>query len=359
MRWFFLICGGVATAAMIAISMRLNFLFGAALGQTAEKSLVFGCVSVVGDAWKGLGPIFILALVRDRRISSAAAASIVWLACFMFSVSSALGIAIQDRTTVTGGRETVQASYDGTRTEIEEIEGKRKVLSLHRSTGEVEAAIAALLSQPVGSAQRVRGTVGSISANCTKADVRSVEVCAEVGTLRQELAVAVEGARLDERLTELRRRAAELRERGAGQSSDPQAEVLSRLTRGWLSARDVGPSLALLLACVIELVSAFGPAVLAAYAEATQRASDPQGNESVATVDYMLERIEPGQKGSAISADALYADYKWWCARKRRKPLMASAFVVEFDRSRIEHGLEKIQKFGNRYYGIRLVDGAA
>jgi len=86
MRWLFLFCGAVATAAMIGISMRLNFLFGAALGQTAEKALVFGGVSVIADAWKGLGPIFIWTLLRDRRIPSAAIASLVWFACFLFSV---------------------------------------------------------------------------------------------------------------------------------------------------------------------------------------------------------------------------------------------------------------------------------
>ena len=67
MRWLFLIIGGIATAAMLLISMWLNFLFGSSLGQTPEKALVFGCVSVISDAWKGLGPIFILALYRAKR----------------------------------------------------------------------------------------------------------------------------------------------------------------------------------------------------------------------------------------------------------------------------------------------------
>ena len=56
MRWLFLIIGGIATAAMLGISMRLNFLFGYSLGQTPEKAQVFGWVSVISDAWKGLGP---------------------------------------------------------------------------------------------------------------------------------------------------------------------------------------------------------------------------------------------------------------------------------------------------------------
>ena len=50
MRWVLLIIGGIATAAMLGISMRLNFLFGYSLGQTPEKAQVFGWVSVISDA---------------------------------------------------------------------------------------------------------------------------------------------------------------------------------------------------------------------------------------------------------------------------------------------------------------------
>lgn len=56
--------GGIDTAGMLLISMRLNFLFGFSLGQTPEKAWVFGGVSVISDAWKGLGPIFILVPVK-------------------------------------------------------------------------------------------------------------------------------------------------------------------------------------------------------------------------------------------------------------------------------------------------------
>jgi len=77
MRQLSLIVGGVATAAMLLISMRLNFLFGFSLGQTPEKAWVFGWVSVISDAWKGLGPIFILALFRARHRWSTAGAALI------------------------------------------------------------------------------------------------------------------------------------------------------------------------------------------------------------------------------------------------------------------------------------------
>src|SRR5947209_5937658 len=126
MRVFFLMCGWLATAATIVISMRLNFLFGTALGQTADKALVFGCVSLVADAWKGLAPLFVFALLRERRLPSAAAGSIVWLVCFLFAVSSALGIAIQDRMTMTEGGEVLRAGYQDIRSELDQTEIKRR-----------------------------------------------------------------------------------------------------------------------------------------------------------------------------------------------------------------------------------------
>ena len=67
MRWFVLSVGSLATAAMLCISMRVNFLFGYSLGQTPERAEVFGWVSVISDLWKALGLIIVVVLFRERR----------------------------------------------------------------------------------------------------------------------------------------------------------------------------------------------------------------------------------------------------------------------------------------------------
>ena len=84
MRLVFIIGGAVATTGMLIISMWLNYLFGSGLGQTPMRAVVFGCVSIIVAAWKGLGPIYILSLVRARRIPSAGAAIAVWFVCFLY-----------------------------------------------------------------------------------------------------------------------------------------------------------------------------------------------------------------------------------------------------------------------------------
>lgn len=52
-------------------------------------------------------------------------------------------------------------------------------------------------AKPVIVGERMRGTVGSLSGNCTSVHVRTVQACAEVGALRNERAVAVQGFLLE------------------------------------------------------------------------------------------------------------------------------------------------------------------
>ena len=51
-RWIVIIVLGAATAAMAAVSLRANYLFGYGFGQTPEKAHVFGWANVAADLWK-------------------------------------------------------------------------------------------------------------------------------------------------------------------------------------------------------------------------------------------------------------------------------------------------------------------
>ena len=69
-------------------------------------------------------------------------------------------------------------------------------------------------------------------------------------------------------------------------------------------------------------------------------------------------RIERSRQAirAAISIDDLHADYEVWCVGKDVNASHCAAFSDEFDRVRAVPELAgKIRKFGNRYYGIRLV----
>ena len=170
---------------------------------------------------------------------------------------------------------------------------------------------------------------------------------------------AKEENELNREIAKLKGEARDLRERGAIKASDPQAELLSSVTGGWLSPRDVGRALALLLGMTIEFVSAFGPTVLLSYAEATEKRDATRRDEVPAksaglVIDFLAERIEPAANTETLSESAL-SDYASWCRASDREALSAAAFVAEVDRLRAENGLGKIHKRKGSYGGIRLV----
>lgn len=374
-RWIVLGALSLATAVMFAVSLRGNYLYGYGLGQTPEKRELFAWANVAADVWKAFGLVAVSALWRDKRRRAASIASVAWLACLLFGVNSALGVYVQDRAAITGSREAAHATYREAEAELTVVDAQLRSLARHRSTGQVEAAINALLTRGVVSNERVRGTIGSISLNCTKIDARTREACEEIGVLRQELAVASEAQRLEQSASRLREQIAILRDRGGAVAPDPVAEFYTWITRGFVSVRDVGFGFPLAFALLIELVSAFGPITIAAYAEAsrsdTARRVVPETDmsrhdmprpaltpaatgETGSVLSWIAERAQPTTDNRAIGIEDLYRDYVRW---RRSEAMPVAVFQSEFDRVRDLPDLAgKIRKFGDRYYGIALVD---
>jgi hypothetical protein len=147
-----------------------------------------------------------------------------------------------------------------------------------------------------------------------------------------------------------------------------------------LSVRDVGFGFPLFFALLIEVVSAFGPITITRYAELTrQPMAKPDtvvmpavasygrprpalafAQEAGHVVEWMAARATPAGDASGVPVEALHADYQEWASEVSRPQMSAQAFRDEFDRVRDMPELAgKIRKFGNRYYGIRLVMHAA
>jgi hypothetical protein len=359
---------------MFIVSSRGNYLYGYSLGQTPEKRELFAWANVAADVWKAFGLVAIGALWRERRRRAALLGSVAWLLCLAFGLNSALGVYVQDRTTFTGSREAVHATYREAEAELVVVEGQRRALAAHRSPGEIEAAIDAILLRAVTVGERIRGTVASLSANCTKVDARTQEMCAEITVLRQELAVAIEARRLEGRIGSLREQIVNLRQHGGSIAADPVAEFYAWLTRGFVSVRDVGFGFPLAFALLIEIVSAFGPVTIAGYADATRRVTvrhvgpepDIAGHDrsrpaltatgrgdAGAVLSWIAERATPTNDNRAVGIDELHNDYVAW------SPLPAMAidqFQRAFDQAReVPELVGKIRKFGDRYYGIALL----
>jgi hypothetical protein len=370
MRYVWCTLGAAASILMLACSMRMNFLYGSSFGQSSEKALLFGSVSIVADLWKGVGPVLIGELWRRWRVVSASTLSLVWVACFAYAIASAIGFASQDRAVATGARENTRQTFSEIQRDASAVEARRSALRLHRPTGELEARLEARLATPVVVDDRIRGTVGSVSGNCVKPQPRTIAACNEVRELREELAVAAEAKALDEQIVQLRVKLLALREQGGTVVSDPQGQTISMLSRGFVSVEQVHVGITLLIGAIVELVSAFGLSGVAAYAEATRMPkTKPTGKErhvdgakaevileDGGVLEYLAERICPGSGG--VSRNELYTDYLDWCSNGDRETLNQTAFLLRVDQIREEHGLiSAIRKFGDRYYGIALREG--
>ena len=376
-RWLVIIVLGAATAGMVAVSLRANYLFGYGFGQTVEKAQVFGWANVAADIWKVSGLVLVTSLWRANRKRFALILMPIWFLCLLWGLAGAVGVYAQDRSALVGGRQAKAASYTEAEAELNAIDAKLKSLKVERTVAQVDAAIAAVLARPVMSGERVRGTVGKLSDNCTRPDRATAAACLEVARLRETRAAAQEAAHLETRRDELRVRIAKLRETGGSLAADPVAELLAWLSRGQLNVRDIGFGFPLVFALLIEVVSAFGPAALVAYADATRQGKEERGSmpgramagsgmlrpagagvgQHGRVVTWMAERTEPTVTTSAIGLEDLHADYEVWCLGRNLAAASVEAFEEEFDRVRGVPELKgKIRKFSQRYYGIRLIN---
>ena len=110
MRAFTIVVLATATVAMLALSMLTNATFGYRFGTTAVTAGVFAAANVIADIWKGLGLIVVAGLLRERHRSVAALLAVLWIVALMFGVASSMGVYVQDRTAMVGGREAQQAN---------------------------------------------------------------------------------------------------------------------------------------------------------------------------------------------------------------------------------------------------------
>ena len=379
LRAFTIVVLATATVAMLALSMLTNATFGYRFGTTAVTAAVFAAANVIADIWKGLGLIVVAALLRERQRSVAALLATLWMVALSFGVASSMGVYVQDRSAMVGGREALQANLRDVERELKEEEAKARHDGVAGDATQIEAAIEAVFAKPVMVAERVRGTVGSLSARCMRVDARTIEECHRVAELRATLAAAAEASRRIARVAELRRQARELRDRGAADAADPVAELFAWMSRGLLSVRDVGFGFPVAFALLIELVSAFGPVGIATYAAAT-RGAPPEATtwrrqrrrrryrKQLRGLSIMRAgRLstswprKPCRLGKARHWEAMTCTSSTCGGVERRgvRELSLEAFVAEFDRLRELPALRgKIRKFGTRYFGIALARAA-
>jgi hypothetical protein len=372
LRWSVILLQSLATGGMALVSMRANYLFGYGFGQTPERAVIFGWANVAADIWKMAGLLVIASLWRERRRRYALMLVPIWLTCLLWGIAGAIGVYAQDRTALVGSRELTASALKDAQRDLREIEATLAALHATRSVAQIDAAIATVLARPVTVLDRVRGTVGKLSGNCSREDRATAEACAEVASLREERAAVEHAVKLKEDRAALQAKIDRLERSGGALPVDPVADFFAWLSRGQISVRDLSFGFPLVFALLIELVTALGPAGIAAYADATGRAAAGHGGSRRAAsgsvplrpvevghgliIDWMAERTEPTIDAAGIAVETLHTDYETWCRIRNEPSLLLESFVVELDRLRALPELDdKIQKMDGRYYGLRLV----
>ena len=371
--FLYVVCAiGVATSlACIALSMRMNYLYNMSK-QGGELVVVWAWLSVCFEAIKSAAPVAAAEAWRNGRpgvaLASVVAAALAtgWALVMTTSVSSATN------SETFAGRVNIAASYQAAERELAEKQTRRGEIAVKRTPAEIEAAIAAVLAQPLRDGDRFRGTVGVLSVNCGKSVSLTADACEQIAGLRGEFARGAEAQRLDDAIEALRRKIESLREQGGAQDSDPGAGVLARLSGGVLGRDDVVAGRSLLPFLCLEFFSIFGLLIFTQHggfdadvrrvaagvtiAVTNERSETALAGRPVGRLrDFAKARLRKAP-GKAVAVAALHADYCRWCADKKLVAMARTEFEGLIAEMAEQNGLRQIREGGAVYYSnIALV----
>ena len=259
MRKIVCIAGMIASLVMLAVSGAMNWHFGHSLSTTEFDAQLLGAASAASDALKALAPFFIFAAWGKGHWVKSIAATLLWLVCLSYSLTSALGFAAVNRADTTGIRQQQSNTYAAAILDRDTIAAKMTWIPAHRP----QTAVAQEIT--VWQASRLY----DLSKQCAEPG-RAMTYCTTLGHLKSELASATEAEALQIKLDAINQRI------GAAQvvtSADPQVDALAgvveqvRLVAGYEPATEaelsrttqrVKAALLIALALLVEIGSSLG-----------------------------------------------------------------------------------------------------
>jgi hypothetical protein len=184
------------------------------LGRTFIESLLFGSIGVCAVGTNALCPFYLSWFTQASRRSAAAGTILLYVLCLTYSVTSAVGLAAQNREGVSTIRQVTRDAYE---------DARRELLDLER---------------------------------------------------RRSNAKGKDGARLDARVDEVRRRLRTM-QTTAPVPADAQSAFLSALTFGLLDPKNVRLALVALFALMVEVGATIG--LFVALSHPPQQPAPPLG----------------------------------------------------------------------------------
>jgi hypothetical protein len=339
MRSFLSLIGFCAALIMCAVSGAMNFLFMASLGKTPLEGQVLGAASAAADVLKALLPFFIAWSWAAQRFVAAVSGTLAFVFFAGFSLLSAIGFAADNRGTLVDGRKGVSEEYNRVQRALGVAAARRSALPAHRP-------VAVLDEEIDGHRQNRRWNATNECANATEVESRAF--CAEYFRLRAELAAANEAERLATQIATMQAESAKLRENGAGQDSDPQVSLLSRITG--TEPEPVRLALIIAVALLVEIGASLGLFLASGHTSVlAMRALRPE--QPVGCVEeFCLEALSAAPR-SQLTINELLTSYEAWCASKNLSALSEQEFCTSFSEIAEAIGLPTT---GARYAGITL-----
>jgi hypothetical protein len=117
--------GALVALGFLCTSAIANYLFGASLGRTVWESRLYGVVGVLAVAMNALAPFFLSWSWSAARKTLTVSVAALWALCLIYSTTSALGFAAQNRETTARTQQITNDAYDDTRRELLDLERRR------------------------------------------------------------------------------------------------------------------------------------------------------------------------------------------------------------------------------------------
>ena len=124
-RAIIMAAGAAVALGFLAGSAVANFMFGMSLGRTFIEGILFGSIGVCAVVTNALCPFYLSWFIQASRRSAVAGTMLLYALCLIYSVTSAVGLAAQNREGVTTAHQITRDAYEDTRRELLDLENRR------------------------------------------------------------------------------------------------------------------------------------------------------------------------------------------------------------------------------------------
>lgn len=337
-------CGEALSISILILSAALSWRLGFSLGASDVEKHILALISVALEGWKVLLPFVILSAWRNRRPLALLLSLILWPLLTAYSFVGGLGFAELNRAALAGTRGASVERAATLKTDIADLTERIAAITTKRAPPEIESAIHAREQTPVRVGNDTKLLVAATNRCIIIVSKKTVDLCAEIASLDQELAQARERVRLEGQLASAREQLSHLSGLDWEGVADPQIGAIANLTH--VDKTTTRQIVNVIFAALLELIGGLGLFFSSLLARPATTGSEPltrpvspqldtppSDTAAIAPPETEESRIARylaaatmEQKGSTIVASKLHADYSRWAHAQGSEPVSLTTF---------------------------------